>query len=176
MPLGWGYPLSLMSYTGRLRPKVVPFQASGKWKGMDFIKSPSRFFAQKAKSRGDTLTRAYIKESTYRWNIKSVCQTKNSLEQGPHGIFKHPLLWKPGYWASRNREEKSLRHVAMLAKLLHDNKWIRSFPNFIHQSCVVFTYLIKWALEIRKFDIAVVQRRLRRNETWCMCKVTVFNC
>ena len=34
---------------------------------------PSRDFAQKAKSRGGTLvTRAYIKESTYSWNIQSV--------------------------------------------------------------------------------------------------------
>ena len=36
---------------------------------------PSRDFAQKAKSRGGTLvTRAYIKESTYSWNIQSVCK------------------------------------------------------------------------------------------------------
>ena len=35
-------------------------------------------FAQKAKSRGGTLvTRAYIKESTYSWNIQSVCQKKS---------------------------------------------------------------------------------------------------
>ena len=33
---------------------------------------PRRHFAQKAKSRGGTLvTRAYIKESTYSWNIQS---------------------------------------------------------------------------------------------------------
>ena len=37
-----------------------------------------RDFAQKAKSRGGTLvTRAYIKESTYSWNIQSVCQKKS---------------------------------------------------------------------------------------------------
>ena len=39
-----------------------------------------RDFAQKVKSRGGTLvTRAYIKESTYSWNIQSVCQKKISI-------------------------------------------------------------------------------------------------
>ena len=39
---------------------------------------PRGDFAQKAKSRGGTLvTRAYIKESTYRWNVQSVCQKKS---------------------------------------------------------------------------------------------------
>ena len=33
---------------------------------------PRRHFAKKAKSRGGTLvTRAYIEESTYSWNIQS---------------------------------------------------------------------------------------------------------
>ena len=37
-----------------------------------YIIAPPRDFAQKAKSRGGTLvTRAYIKESTYSWNIQS---------------------------------------------------------------------------------------------------------
>ena len=41
---------------------------------------PRRDFAQKAKSRGGTLvTRTYIKESTYSWNIQSVCQKKVSI-------------------------------------------------------------------------------------------------
>ena len=47
---------------------------------------PRRDFAQKAKSRGDTLvTRAYIKESAYGTNIQSVCKKKSRydlLEQG----------------------------------------------------------------------------------------------
>ena len=44
---------------------------------LQFI-APRRDFAQKAKSRGGTLvTRAYIKESTYSWNIQSVCQKKS---------------------------------------------------------------------------------------------------
>ena len=39
---------------------------------------PRKDFAQKAKFRGGTLvTRAYIKESTYSWNIQSVCQKKS---------------------------------------------------------------------------------------------------
>ena len=39
---------------------------------------PRRDFAQKAKSRRGTLvTCAYIKESTYSWNIQSVCQKKS---------------------------------------------------------------------------------------------------
>ena len=41
---------------------------------------PSRDFAQKAKSRGGTLvSRAYLKESTYSWNIQSVWQKKISI-------------------------------------------------------------------------------------------------
>ena len=44
------------------------------------INFPRRYFAQKAKSRGGTLViRAYIKESTYSWNIRPVCQKKISL-------------------------------------------------------------------------------------------------
>ena len=52
------------------------------------INCPRRDFAQKAKSRGGTLvTRAYIKESTYSWNIQSVWQKNlDLLEQGPRGI------------------------------------------------------------------------------------------
>ena len=39
---------------------------------------PRRDFAYKAKFWGGTLvTRVYIKESTYRWNIQSVCQVGN---------------------------------------------------------------------------------------------------
>ena len=96
-----------------------------------------------------------------------------------------------------NREEKSLRHIAMVAKFLDDNKlkrhlhckkWIRTASNFIdlisfhlicqmlaklsglnrkwpyvslekekQNFCVVLTYSIRWAREIRKFHVAVVQ-------------------
>ena len=43
---------------------------------------PSRDFAQKAKSRGGTLvTRAYIKESTYIWNIQSYRKNLDLLER-----------------------------------------------------------------------------------------------
>ena len=51
---------------------------------------PRRDFAKKAKCRGGTLvTRAYIKESTYSWNIQSYSQYRKNLdllEQGPRGI------------------------------------------------------------------------------------------
>ena len=51
---------------------------------------PCRDFAQKAKSRGGTLvTRAYINESTYSWNLQSYSQYRKNLhllEQGPWGI------------------------------------------------------------------------------------------
>ena len=89
-----------------------------------------------------------------------------------------------------NREEKSLRHVAMVAKFLDDNKpkshlkskfalfqtssilfnfkcW-QNFLDLIRKTvsekeketfCVVFTYSVKRAREIRKFHVAVVQRR-----------------
>ena len=41
---------------------------------------PPQGFRPEAKSRGGTLvTRAYIKESTYSWNIQSVCQKKISI-------------------------------------------------------------------------------------------------
>ena len=97
-----------------------------------------------------------------------------------------------------NRKEKSLRHVAMVAKFLDDNKPIKSLKslfalcrtspilfNFIlfgkswrnflwdriyrylslekesDNFCVVFTYSIKRAREIRKFHVVVVQRRQR---------------
>ena len=90
-----------------------------------------------------------------------------------------------------------MRHVAVVAKFLDDNKPIKSLKslfalfqtspilfNFIilanlaeislgpylslakfrkrkrqfHDFCVVFTYSIKWACEIRKFHVVVVQR------------------
>ena len=95
--------------------------------------------------------------------------------------------------AITNREEKSLRHVPMVAKFLDDLKqrirtvsnlidliqfqlkFVKCWRNFLGLSpkgpylsldiekkfCVVFTYFIKQAREIRKFHVAVVQRRLR---------------
>ena len=90
-----------------------------------------------------------------------------------------------------NREEKSLHHVAMVAKCLDDKvtlKSIRTILNFtdvvqfgkswqnfpwdriyrylclekkVTIFVVVFTYSIKWAREIRKFHVIVVQRRQR---------------
>ena len=105
--------------------------------------------------------------------------------------------WERGWACAINREEKSLRHVAVVAKFLDDNKPIKSLKslfalfqtspilfNFIilanlveislepylslakfrkrkrqfHDFCVVFTYSIKWACEIRKFHVVVVQR------------------
>ena len=97
-----------------------------------------------------------------------------------------------------NREEKSLHHIAMVAKFFDDNnlkrhlhckKWIRTASNFIdlfsfHLICqmlvkfsgsnrkggyvslekekqnfcvVLCTYSIRWAREIRKFHVAVIQ-------------------
>ena len=93
---------------------------------------------------------------------------------------------------------KSLRHVAMVAKCLDDNKpkihlksefalfqnfktskfhlichMLAKFSGFNSKGpyptlekeketiCVVFTYSVKRAREIRKFHVAVVQRRLR---------------
>ena len=92
-----------------------------------------------------------------------------------------------------NREEKSLRHVAMDAKFLDDDKpktsvKVSDFIDLIllhllcqmlanfsgiesertvskfrrrKRFCAVFTYFIKRSREIRKFHVAVVQRRLR---------------
>ena len=49
-----------------------------------------RDFTQKAKCRrGTLLTCAYVKESTYSWNIQSYSQYRKNLdllEQGPRGI------------------------------------------------------------------------------------------
>ena len=51
---------------------VVGFQPMKRKKNLHWNYCPRRDFDQKAKSRGGTLaTRAYIKESTYSWNIQS---------------------------------------------------------------------------------------------------------
>ena len=100
-----------------------------------------------------------------------------------------------------NREGKSSRHVAMAARVLDDDKPIKSLKsvfalfqaspilfNFVwfgkswrnflwdriyrylslekesDNFCVVFTYSIKWAREIRKFHVVVVQRWQRNVE------------
>ena len=50
------------------------------WVLCKFI-APRRDFAQKAKSLGGTLvTHAYIKESTYSWNIQSYSQYRKNLD------------------------------------------------------------------------------------------------
>ena len=93
------------------------------------------------------------------------------------------------------RGEKSLRHVAMVAKFLDDNKpkrhlkvdshcfklhrsylvsfnlsnvgeifWVKSKRTLEKEKenfCVVLTYSMERAREIRKFHVAVVQQRLR---------------
>ena len=51
----------------------IVFQA----KTIDQIYCHRRDFAQKAKPEEPLLTRAYIKESTYSWNIQTVCQKKS---------------------------------------------------------------------------------------------------
>ena len=108
-----------------------------------------------------------------------------------------------------NREEKSSRHVAMVARVLDDDKPIKSLKsvfalfqaspilfNFVwfgkswrnflwdriyrylslekesDNFCVVFTYSIKWAREIRKFRVVVVQR-WQRNVENSMIRVQV---
>ena len=38
--------------------------------------------------------------------------------------------------------------------------------------CVVFTYSINWAREIRRFHVTVVQEMYK--QAWCMCKVVVL--
>ena len=112
-----------------------------------------------------------------------------------------------------HREDKSLRHVAMVAKFPEDHKpktslkkWIRTVSNFndliqFHLTCqmlakfsgvesertvsmlrkrkfcVGLTYSIKQAHIIRKFYVAVVQRRLRSVQiktAWCTRKVVVL--
>ena len=41
--------------------------------------------------------------------------------------------------------------------------------------CVLFTYSLKWAREIRKFHVAIVQRRLRNvQKEWCTWKFVVL--
>ena len=90
-----------------------------------------------------------------------------------------------------NREEKSLGYIAMVAKFLNDNKpkihlkskfaqfhlicqMLAKFSGFNLKGpylslekeketfCVVFTYSIMGAREIRKFHVTVAQRRLRK--------------
>ena len=112
--------------------------------------------------------------------------------------------------------EKRLRHVAVVAKFLDDNKLktslkkgIRTISNFIDviefhltcqmlakfpeveserivskfrkrrrafNFCVVFTYSIKRASEIRKFHVAVVQRRLGNVKKKCDARAKLLFC
>ena len=44
------------------------------------------------------------------------------------------------------------------------------------QNCVVFTYLIKRAHEIRKFHVVVVQRRLRNVQKKRAARAKLFFC
>ena len=122
--------------------------------------------------------------------------------------------WGRGWACAINREKKPLRHVAVVAKFLDDNKPTKSLKslfalfqtspilfNFIilanlaeislgpylslakfrkrkrqfHDFCVVFTYSIKWACEIRKLHVVVVQRWQRNvqnsvihEQSWCL--------
>ena len=71
-----GLPFMLLA---KIRTKIR--QPSFKWsyylrkKSQSVLWLPRRDFAQKVKSRGGSLvTRAYIKESTYSWNIQSYSQ------------------------------------------------------------------------------------------------------
>ena len=62
---------------------MLPFKCKVENKGPFNSASscPCRDFAQKAKSPGGSLvTRAYIKESTYSWNIQSYSQYKKNLD------------------------------------------------------------------------------------------------
>ena len=59
---------------------------------MLIILLPPQGFPPEGEIRGGTLvTRAYVKESTYSWNIQSYNQYRKSLdllEQGPRGIVR----------------------------------------------------------------------------------------
>ena len=53
-------------------------------------------------------------------------------------------------------EEKSLRHVAMVAKFNPKGPYLLKFRKKENENiCVVFTYSMKRAREIRKFHVAV---------------------
>ena len=93
------------------------------------------------------------------------CSATKIIQDGA-SVHTQERLWR------RNREEKSLRHVAIVAKFLDDNKPIKSLKSpfalfqtlpilFSFNFCVVFTYSIKRAREIRKSHVVVVQRRQR---------------
>ena len=62
---------------------MLPFKCKVRNKCLfNWVRSyPRRDFAHKARSRGGTLvTRAYIKEITYSWNIQSYSQYRKNLD------------------------------------------------------------------------------------------------
>ena len=79
---------------------------------------PSRDFVQRAKSRGGTLvTRAYIKESTYSWNIQSYSQYRKTSRFAWTGAARNRsvmmtfLLFAPARtkWLGWRKDRKSRR-------------------------------------------------------------------
>ena len=92
------------------------------------------------------------------------CSATKIIQDGA-SVHTQERLWR------RNRE-KSLRHVAIVAKFLDDNKPIKSLKSpfalfqtlpilFSFKFGVAFTYSIKRAREIRKSHVVLVQRRKR---------------
>ena len=71
---------------------------------------PCRDFAQKAKSRGGTpVTRAYIKESTYSWNIQSVYSKIACVASVSNRVIARKLE-RPSF-LDEPREERLLRRL-----------------------------------------------------------------
>ena len=92
------------------------------------------------------------------------CSATKIIQDGA-SVHTQERLW-------RRSREKSLRHVAIVAKFLDDNKPIKSLKSpfalfqtlpilFSFKFGVVFTYSIKRAREIRKSHVVLVQRRQR---------------
>ena len=120
--------------------------------------APAGISPQKAKSRGGTLvTRAYIKESSYSWNIHSYSQYRRNLdllEQGPWGMIRNRwvmmtfLLFAPGStkWLGWRKDRTSPRDllgrfcVIYCAVILRHSFALRVISDILWSSCFSESY------------------------------------
>ena len=98
---------------------------------------PRRDFAQKAKSRGGTLvTRAYIKESTYSWNIQSVCQKKSRFawtwgrEESVGNDDVSIVCVASTKWLGSWRKDRKYRRDRFALRVISDILWSSCFESY----------------------------------------------
>ena len=121
-------------------------------------------------------------------------------------LFKGSGIWKGRQGCRYNREEKSLCHVAMVAKFLDETNRLSHFKVYSHyfklhwsdlgetflgpyillskfrkikqQFFFVFTYSLKQACEIRKFHVVVVKQWQRnvQNSILLFVNINILFC